>query len=126
MKSPKEQYMNWCKFFNGVQHDHCEQGVTYNTFRKPDGALRPLPCFKDELAGEGCQRAVFPTEEEAEKHEREAENALAAALIGIAEGRCPICKQAVQHRQVGHCVYGSCGHRLYQGKANPRFTDPRP
>lgn len=37
-------------------------------------------------------------------------------LEDLMQGLCPICKQKVTKRQVGRCVYGSCGHRLYQGK----------
>jgi hypothetical protein len=34
----------------------------------------------------------------------------------IRRGECPLCKKVVKMKQVGKCVYGSCGHRLYQGK----------
>lgn len=29
---------------------------------------------------------------------------------------CQICNKEVKKVQVGRCVYGNCGHRLYQGK----------
>lgn len=29
---------------------------------------------------------------------------------------CPHCHKEITAHQTGHCVYGSCGHRLFQGK----------
>lgn len=37
---------------------------------------------------------------------------------------CPTCKVKVRQQQIGRCVYGDCGHRLYQGKVNPEHADP--
>jgi hypothetical protein len=43
---------------------------------------------------------------------------------------CPTCKKQVVKRQVGRCVYGDCGHRLYQGRLiksdhKKGFTTPK-
>lgn len=43
------------------------------------------------------------------------------AFDDLEHGRCPHCHKKCTQRQVGHCVYGSCGHRLFQGKADSRY-----
>lgn len=43
-------------------------------------------------------------------------DAAAAWLEALARGECPVCKRKVEKKQVGRCVYGDCGHRLYQGR----------
>lgn len=43
------------------------------------------------------------------------------AFADLEAGRCPHCHKKSKQRQVGHCVYGSCGHRLFQGKADSRY-----
>lgn len=114
--SVAEQELNRCKHFNGIQHECCKKLVRYETFRKPSGALTPLPCFKDGLNGEGCELVEWSTPEEAEAYQKMVDQKVAEYLADIEASRCPICKQQVTKRQVGHCVYGSCGHRMYQGK----------
>ena len=42
----------------------------------------------------------------------------------LRDGKCPTCHQAVTQKQVGHCVYGSCGHRLYQGRLKAMTRGP--
>jgi hypothetical protein len=37
-------------------------------------------------------------------------------------GICPHCKKKVTQQKVGHCVYGSCGHRLFQGTPDKRYV----
>ena len=119
-KSGIEQTMNWCKHFNGIQHEACKVLIPYSTFRKSTGALS-LPCLKDDNSHHVCQSAEWYTIEEAEVIEAQHEKAVADYLVSIGTGKCPICKVCVTHEQVGRCVYGSCGHRLYQGTVNPKY-----
>lgn len=44
------------------------------------------------------------------------------AFEDLEAGRCPHCHRKCTQTQVANCVYGSCGHRLYQGKADPRYA----
>lgn len=41
---------------------------------------------------------------------------VAEYLRKITENICPICDEPGEPKQVGHCVYGACGHRWYQGE----------
>ena len=35
----------------------------------------------------------------------------------LAASRCPACREVVDGKQVGRCVYcEKCGHRMYQGR----------
>ena len=115
-----QQTMNRCKHFTGIQHKTCKALIPYERFRTPTGALQ-LPCFSDESSSMPCESAEWYTTEEAEVIEQEHRKAIHAFMTSITEGQCPICKIQVAHQQVGHCVYGSCGHRLYQGTVNPKF-----
>lgn len=121
MKSLELQIMDSCKHFNGIQHEMCFRKVPYEQFRKTGGALS-LPCFQDELNGAGCDKAEWWTLQEAEKQAEESRQAVEKYISAIAEGKCPQCDKRVLHKQVGHCVYGSCGHRLYQGTVSPEFA----
>ncbi len=125
-KSPLEQTLNKCKHFNGIQHETCEANIRYENFRNPNGALVPLPCLRDESSHHVCGSAAWYTHEEAEVIEAQHSKAVAEFIESITNGHCPTCKILVEHKQVGHCVYGSCGHRLYQGKANKKFMKVKP
>lgn len=116
--SPIEEILNKCKHFNGIQHDACRANILYSTFRKPGGALVPLPCLRDENSLDICRSVEWYTQEEAEVIEARHSKAIEEFLQSIEDGKCLICKIQVEHKQVGRCVYGSCGHRLYQGKAS--------
>ena len=124
MKQSVKDIMDRCRHFTGIQHKVCKAGVCYETFRKPNGALVPLPCFSTDKSVEVCDKAEWYTEDEAVKIDAEHELAVVAFLENIASGKCHICKIVVAQEQVGRCVYGSCGHRLYQGKVNPKFVSP--
>ena len=118
-KSLAEQYKGWCKHFNGIQNDACKIGVSYASLVPEEfGRARKLPCFASTVNPVPCVSCVFPTDEEAAAYERESRRRIAEYMAAIAEGKCPVCKVTVEQRQVGHCVYGSCGHRLYQGRAH--------
>ncbi len=109
-----------CIHFNGIQNDACWAGVNYRALVGGDyvgWALR-IPCCaleRRENPAE-CRARHLPTPEEArvtaEQHVVRLEERAAAR----ARGECPTCKRPIEMSQVGRCVYGSCGHRLYQGR----------
>lgn len=47
---------------------------------------------------------------------QEARELVEALKDAIQNSICPTCQKKVVKRQVGRCVYGDCGHRLYQGR----------
>ena len=122
----KQQVSERCVHFNGTQNDRCEAGVAYKDLVGNEaGCSLKLPCLRSaywlerskEVGGMvECSLLRFPTEEEAQKEADEDEARIAEFLGAIRRGECPICKRPVRQQQVGPCVYGDCGHRLYQGK----------
>ena len=138
-----------CKFYNGDYHNQCcEAGVRYrdvttdpdvieaSAFRKPcidwdEWNRQHGKDFDNELQRTAwerrgyCSKREEPSDEEIAATEAEIKRRTAEFVNDINEGRCPHCRQRVTQRQVGHCVYGSCGHRMYQGKVNPRFAEHR-
>lgn len=51
-----------------------------------------------------------------QQEEHEARELVKLLYDAIENSVCPTCKKKVIKRQVGRCVYGDCGHRLYQGR----------
>jgi hypothetical protein len=127
MRSEIQQYMGRCKFFTGIQNEACEKGINYRKLVGGDyrGWARKIPCTdgfdSDEKAD--CASREFPTKTEAEEHEIVVEAHIAKVLKALINGECPICHKSTKQRQVGNCVYGTCGHRLYQGTVNPEFAE---
>ncbi len=120
----REQIANCCVHFTGTQHDTCKAGVNYVALAGGQ-ILATLPCLRggfwaEKAAQHGgfrvCTSERRPTPEEVEAEASAAESSLREFSEHIKAGRCPHCKRPVRMRQVGHCVYGDCGHRLYQGK----------
>lgn len=113
-----ERRMDRCKHFSGIQHGVCQKGVSYFSVRDSSTSPYRWPCFKSEQSNTSCPLAEFPTKEEAEQEEKEWKDHFREIVQKIKEGKCPTCNTVVEKRQVGRCVYGSCGHRLYQGTIN--------
>lgn len=113
-----ERLMDKCKYFTGIQHRTCKKSVAYIDVRDSSTSPYRWPCFKSEQSATSCPCAEYPTQEEAQKESDEWDAHIATMLSKIAEGKCPTCDEVVTKKQVGPCVYGSCGHRLYQGRAN--------
>lgn len=137
-----------CKFYNGDYHNtHCEAGVAYrDVLTDPDvieGSAYRKPCidweewnrqhggkgFDNEVQRQNwerrgtCAKREEPSDKEIAAAEAEIKRRTAEFLNDLSDGRCPHCRQEVKQRQVGHCVYGvPCGHRMYQGKVNPKFA----
>jgi hypothetical protein len=114
-----------CRFFNGVQHDVCLAGVSYDS-------VRPLPCIPLGTVKEPavCEKKSCWSREEAEKNEIASEIALQKCLTavraasadakakGLKKGKggkdslpCPACGTGVLHYSVsgynGH-LWGQC------------------
>ena len=126
MKKQVKQYMKRCKHFTGIQNDTCGANVNYRELvGGPDlGWARKIPCTNSFESEEKaiCGLREYPTREEAEAHEAEVEQAINLFLDELKSGHCPYCHKVVAQQQVGSCVYGTCGHRLYQGQVNPKFA----
>jgi hypothetical protein len=85
-----EQYAGWCVHFDGLMHDECKAGVKYETVKQrstePSGRLA-IPCIKRDCLT-NCALAQYPTQQEAEAHEREQTSYIAHMLTareGIVE-----------------------------------------
>lgn len=139
-----------CKFYNGDYHNQCcAAGIAYrDVTTDPDvmeGSAYRKPCidweewnrshgdkgFDNEAQRQNwerrghCANRQEPSAEEIAESKAELKRHTDEFLSNLNEGRCPHCRQEVTQRQVGHCVYGSCGHRLYQGKVNSQFAERR-
>jgi hypothetical protein len=91
----------------------CKRGVTM----KETVSDKDAPCWTDEV--KTCQFAEYPTPEQIAEREKR----LAEKLEGMGkfmQHKTDICfhcgKQVLSLRQVGRCVYGSCGCRMWQGR----------
>jgi hypothetical protein len=112
-----KQIAHGCKHFNGIQHDTCESGVAYKQFLYKNYDKFPCHPKPDGTLTGACPHFEFSTPEELEAEDRR----LAESVKKWVEARvahiCPECGQStLPEEQVGRCVYGACGHRLYQGK----------
>jgi len=115
--------MNKCVYFNGITNETCDAGVGYKQLLGDGvGWAAHMPCFNDDGATVVCQKRQLPTRETAVATEEDHDRRIKQFIEELNNSVCPICKQKVQQRQVGPCVYGTCGHRLYQGKVNPEFA----
>ncbi len=105
------------EFCNNYQakayHKECKKGIAYASF----GGARELPCWNEKIGG--CDLAEYPTPEQIAERE--------ARILQFMDGmrkftvhETDICfhcgKQVTSLRQVGRCVYGSCGCRMWQGR----------
>lgn len=126
IKRRVEVEMNRCVHFNGVMNDKCDAGVNYHGLLGDGfGCFAHMPCLNDEASTVTCIKATFPTEQQARQQVEEHDKHIQEFIEQLNNSICPICKIEVRQRQVGPCVYGSCGHRLYQGRVNPQFAEKR-
>jgi hypothetical protein len=55
-------------------NDECDAGINYRRLLGDGiGCFAHMPCFRDEAASVTCDKAVFPTEQEARVEVEEAE-----------------------------------------------------
>lgn len=112
-----KQIANGCRYFNGIQHDECEAGIAYKQFLYKNYDKFPCHPKPDGTLTGACAHFTFNTPEEIEAEELETAKAAQHWLYSISGHICPECGQStLPEKQVGRCVYGACGHRLYQGK----------
>lgn len=94
----------------------CAAEVMYRTVKEPkEGGGFRIPCFTDDGAAP-CPKSKFMTRDEAIADWLKDKARMEEYFGAIKRGECPNHKRPVKLRQVGHCVYGDCGCRLYQGQ----------
>lgn len=119
-----ESEMNRCAHFTGIQHPECEAGINYHALMGDGvGCFAHMPCFNDDQSTVVCDKRRFPTREEAVAEVQRHDAAIAEFLNNLKQSICPVCKIQVKQRQSGPCVYGTCGHRLYQGTVMPAHAE---
>lgn len=119
-----KQEMNRCIHFNGIMHSECKSGINYYELMGSDPeCFAHMPCFNDEHSTVVCSKRQFLSREEAEKDVTESDARIAKFIEELNQSICSICKVQVKQRQVGRCVYGTCGHRLYQGTVTPEHAE---
>lgn len=107
-----------CVHFTGIQHDICAAGLKYSDVR---GAGK-LPCLQEYAEGATCDKAQFPTEDEARQEVADVDAAIERHMIahrtahddaktkrfGKGQGgadsvECPVCK-------IGRIYYRVAGY----------------
>lgn len=115
----------WCRHFNGIQYTYCRAEVKYADVRNEAERPYRLPCHGEQAVC-SCEKYDPRTPEEIAETEREFQAALKHidAFAEHESDTCPHCGQQVTAlRQVGRCVYTSCGCRLWQGTV-PKAWQP--
>jgi hypothetical protein len=112
-----------CRHYQPVgHHKECALGIPYSSFA--DSALR-WPCLNPDYA-HLCEHWEAFTPEEIAEHERRVQDSVMAfvRLVARETSVCPHCGQRITSmHQVGRCVYGSCGCRLFQGAVPDAWRD---
>ena len=112
-----KQVANGCKHFNGIQYDVCRAGVAYKQFLYQNYDKFPCHPKPDGTLTGACPHFEFSTPEEIEAQEQQTADAITHYFKSLLDHKCPECGEStLPEKQVGRCVYGACGHRLYQGK----------
>lgn len=123
MQRRTREEMRRCVHFNGVMNAECNAGVNYHELLGDGvGCFAHMPCFSDEQSKVRCDKAEFLSESEARAKVDAHEIYIQEFIQQLNNSICPTCKVQVKQKQIGPCVYGTCGHRLYQGKVNPEFA----
>lgn len=110
----------WCRHYSGVGNGPvCKAGILYETVEDNSGKNRRRhPCY-DREAVTVCEKYKPYTADELAAQEKELENFL-VKMADFSARKTDICfrcgKKVTSLRQVGRCVYTSCGCRLWQGK----------
>jgi hypothetical protein len=113
-----------CRYFTGTANKVCERGIEYEAIKTPSGIEYPpmyqwaYPCSERMRHGLplACEMSSFPTPEEEKADRERLEAKFKEWAEKIEKDICPHCDQHITKQQIGRCVYGSCGHRLYQGR----------
>lgn len=111
-----------CRHFNGVQHDRCRAGISYDDVHKVISPGNALPCLCAEIIT--CSARSFLTEDEIQAEETARYAHLERTLLAMAAAKthaagrrrfaaaiaCPVCGTGTLHYVVasnGH-MHGSC------------------
>lgn len=114
--------MNTCVHYEGylgpgmMRRKNCHVGVDFDdvTAGRAGPIWERLPCSNPQVAT--CPQRELPTREEAEREEAALMEHIRSVMAKRRRGWCDICDEDARPLvQVGSCVYGSCGHRFYQG-----------
>lgn len=104
----------FCNHYQAAAYyKECKKGISYSQF----GNAKEIPCWNEKIGG--CPLAEYPTPEQRAERERWIADKLNSmfGFMSHATDICPHCgKQVKSLRQVGRCVYGDCGCRMWQGK----------
>jgi hypothetical protein len=118
MSSVEPKSETWCVHFTGVGDKTCKAGVAYKDMWD---ANRNLPCILASGAKKVCRHLLAPTQEQIDLYEKQISEMLAQFFGDMKSGTCPHCRKKLEwEKQIGRCVYGSCGCRLWQGKARTK------
>lgn len=117
-----KQFQDRCVHFNGTVNDTCRKDINYLEIAAPSATddprfalFRRLPCFVAEGNTHLCPHFRVLTDEEAQAKEARIRGDLEDHWRKIDAGICPTHNAPMTMRQVGRCVYASCGCLLYQG-----------
>ena len=113
----------WCNHYNGLNNEKCRNGVRYAEIRP---ALRELDSYRclNPKAKMQCLGHELRTQEEIDRNNQYAADYLIKSnLLWTRDGdECPVCGQKVTSgKQIGRCVYASCGCRMGQGKLHKNW-----
>lgn len=123
MRRRTREEMHKCVHFNGTMNDECDAGINYHgLLGEGVGRFAHMPCFSDKQSTVACSKAQFLSESEARAKVDAHEVHIQEFIQQLNNSICPTCKVQVKQKQIGPCVYGTCGHRLYQGTVNPEFA----
>lgn len=118
----------WCRHYAGLERGKtCEAGVEMDTVitKAPQKPGIVWACCYEE-ARHLCPAFEHYTAEEIATSEAEI-IAFLERFTALNSGQTNIChhcgKEIESMRQVGRCVYGSCGCRLWQGKVPATWKD---
>lgn len=116
--------MNRCEHFTGILNYRCALRIPYDSVTGPHGipCIKISPLFNINQRRNLCKDLTLPSREEAEAIIKKIKKQVVEDLTKLANSICPKCNVQVQHIQRGCSVYGTCGHRLYQGTADPNYT----
>lgn len=115
-KSIGEQYAGWCKHFTGISDKCCKKGIAYESVRDSSeaGPYR-WPCLKDTGCKTTCALVEFPTQAEADAHEREWQEHSKHTFTMMTE----ILKASEKlKKSTGYIICTKCGKRVGWSKSN--------
>jgi ribosomal protein S27AE len=115
----------WCKHYNGLNNDSCKVGVQYSVIGTDNKGLAGYHCLSMK-ATKQCENHELRTQQEIDDINQQIAVYVMKSnkLWTREETECPKCgKEVTSARQVGRCVYASCGCRMGQGELHEEWED---